>query len=83
MDILENEETQVDDQTGKYLIKPDEWKPFRIEKCADCGKVPSVIRQENVKGEGRYTIRCCSRYVKANTETKAICVWNTYQELEV
>ena len=55
----------------------DDWKPFRIEKCANCGKVPSISKHDNViNGNGRYTIRCCNQLIKGSTETDVIVKWN-------
>ena len=57
-------------------------KEFKIEKCSKCGKTPSVIRHNEIKGKGRYEIKCCSHRVLAETETKCIYDWNIDQNME-
>lgn len=78
MDIFEEEPeihvdlSQVKDQTAN-------WKQFKLLDCSICGKKPSILRDFDVEGPGRYKIRCCGRAINAKTETKAMYDWNLLQ----
>jgi len=58
------------------------WKPFRIEPCYICKKIPTIHKDFNF-GDGdyrRYQLRCCSGAVGAHTSTLCIVRWNELNE---
>ena len=61
----------------------DEWKPFRIEKCKVCGRVPNIVKNFEISGKGRYKLGCCGVLIKESTETKTMYEWNLAQSMEV
>lgn len=75
MDILEEKHFEF----SVFGSKSDNWKPFRVEKCKNCGKTPSIVRNMDILGKGRYQIRCCGTTIKEKTETQAIYSWNLEQ----
>lgn len=58
---------------GKVSLNP--WE-FRISKCKKCGRTPTVIKNFEIEGKGRYKIKCCNVEILENTETACICTWN-------
>lgn len=58
---------------GKVSLNP--WE-FRISKCKKCGRTPTVIKNFEIEGKGRYKIKCCGIDILESTETACICSWN-------
>lgn len=59
--------------------KVDNWRPFKLSSCKSCGKIPSVIRNLDIEGDGRYKISCCGVKILKTTETNTIYEWNLIQ----
>ena len=49
---------------------------FHIYPCKLCGKVPLVIKNNNVEDETRYKLSHCDIEVNGHTETQCIVNWN-------
>lgn len=79
MDIFEEDVEEKHVEFSVFIKKEDNWKPFKVEKCKICGKTPSVSRNMDILGKGRYQIRCCGTIINEKTETQAMYNWNLEQ----
>ena len=57
-------------------------KEFKIERCRNCGRYPTVVKHSEIDGKGRYEIKCCSKRILSKTETQCIYDWNAEQNTE-
>lgn len=59
------------------IIKPtSKSDKFEISRCKKCGKMPTIVKNSEIEGRGRYKIKCCGVEILENTETACICAWN-------
>lgn len=77
-----NEFKEIEVHSDIVVDKSTDWKAFKLSDCILCGRKPSILKDLEVEGDGRYVIRCCGLSVKAKTETNAIYIWNMLQENE-
>lgn len=52
------------------------WKPFKIEPCYVCGKIPIIKKDFDFQDNRRYTLHCCIGTVGGYSETLCITRWN-------
>ena len=58
------------------IVKPLNSDKFEISRCKKCGKMPTIIKNSEIEGKGRYKIKCCGIDILESTETACICTWN-------